>query len=197
MNKEAIADCMQPNTMIQSVYFHSEKEVDMRKALQYLRQHPTYSAFFSRSRLLQFFVVDLKKMSFLLFISGGIAMLLSIALLMHLLQSIMEDGRKEMSIYYMFGERMQTLKEFYVQHILALVRKHTVAGCLMATLVVAVFVLMIYMKLSAAVTILLSLFLPLLVSAGYLLLLTLLTQQLVKRTCIVEELFCDEKNRNI
>lgn len=197
MNKEAIADCMQPNTMIQSVYFHSEKEADMRKALQYLRQHPTYSAFFSRSRLLQFFVVDLKKMSFLLFISGGIAMLLSIALLMHLLQSIMEDGRKEMSIYYMFGERMQTLKEFYVQHILALVRKHTVAGCLMATLVVAVFVLMIYMKLSAAVTILLSLFLPLLVSAGYLLLLTLLTQQLVKRTCIVEELFCDEKNRNI
>ena len=197
MNKEAIADCMQPNTMIQSVYFHSEKEADMRKALQYLRQHPTYSAFFSRSRLLQFFVVDLKKMSFLLFISGGIAMLLSIALLMHLLQSIMEDGRKEMSIYYMFGERMQTLKEFYVQHILALVRKHTVAGCLMATLVVSVFVLMIYMKLSAAVTILLSLFLPLLVSAGYLLLLTLLTQQLVKRTCIVEELFCDEKNRNI
>ena len=67
----------------------------------------------------------------------------------------------------------------------------------MATLVVSVFVLMIYMKLSAAVTILLSLFLPLLVSAGYLLLLTLLTQQLVKRTCIVEELFCDEKNRNI
>ena len=71
----------------------------MRKALQYLRQHPTYSAFFSRSRLLQFFVVDLKKMSFLLFISGGAAMLLSIALLVHLLQSIMEDGRKEMSIY--------------------------------------------------------------------------------------------------
>ena len=64
----------------------------MRKALQYLRQHPTYSAFFSRSRLLQFFVVDLKKMSFLLFISGGAAMLLSIALLVHLLQSIMEDG---------------------------------------------------------------------------------------------------------
>ena len=51
MNKEAVADCMQPNTMIQSVYFHSEKETDMRKALQYLRQHPTYSAFFSRSRL--------------------------------------------------------------------------------------------------------------------------------------------------
>ena len=46
MNKEAVADCMQPNTMIQSVYFHSEKETDMRKALQYLRQHPTYSAFF-------------------------------------------------------------------------------------------------------------------------------------------------------
>lgn len=197
MNKEAVADCMQPNTMIQSVYFHSEKETDMRKALQYLRQYPTYSAFFSRSRLLQFFVVDLKKMSFLLFISGGAAMLLSIALLVHLLQSIMEDGRKEMSIYYMFGENMYTLKGCYVQHILALVRRHTVAGCLMATLVVSVFVLMIYMKLSAAVTILLSLFLPLLVSAGYLLLLTLITHQLVKRTCIVEELFCDEKNGNI
>ena len=61
MNKEAVADCMQPNTMIQSVYFHSEKETDMRKALQYLRQHPTYSAIFSRSRLLQVFVVDLQK----------------------------------------------------------------------------------------------------------------------------------------
>ena len=117
-------------------------------------------------------------------------MLLSIALLVHLLQSIMEDGRKEMSIYYMFGENMYTLKGCYVQHILALVRRHTVAGCLMATLVVSVFVLMIYMKLSAAVTILLSLFLPLLV-------LTLITHQLVKRTCIVEELFCDEKNGNI
>ena len=92
---------------------------------------------------------------------------------------------------------MHTLKGCYVQPILALVRRHTVAGCLMATLVVSVFVLMIYMKLSAAVTILLSLFLPLLVSAGYLLLLTLITHQLVKRTCIVEELFCDEKNGNI
>ena len=91
MNKEAVADCMQPNTMIQSVYFHSEKETDMRKALQYLRQHPTYSAFFSRSRLLQFFVVDLKKMSFLLFISGGAAMLLSIVLLVYLFLSFMED----------------------------------------------------------------------------------------------------------
>ncbi|MFQ7539632.1 MAG: hypothetical protein ACLRL6_20825, partial [Clostridium sp.] len=108
MNKHAVADSMQPNSMIQSVYFHTEKEADMRGALQYLRQHPTYSAFFSRSRLLQFFVVDLKKMSFLLFMSGGCAMLLSITLLIHLLNLIMEDGKKEMSIYYMFGENMYT-----------------------------------------------------------------------------------------
>lgn len=169
----------------------------MRSALQYLRQHATYSAFFSRSRLLQFFVVDLKKMSLLLFISGGAAMLISIVLLVHLLRTIMEDGKKEMSIYYMFGERMRILKAFYEQHMCTILRKHIIAGCLMATLVVSIFVLMIYLKLSANITILLSLFLPLLVSVGYLLLFAVLVHQLVKKTCIVEELFSDEENRKI
>ncbi|MCR0327372.1 hypothetical protein MKA58_08200 [[Clostridium] innocuum] len=197
MNKHAVADSMQPNSMIQSVYFHTEKEADMRGALQYLRQHPTYSAFFSRSRLLQFFVVDLKKMSFLLFMSGGCAMLLSITLLIHLLNLIMEDGKKEMSIYYMFGEHMHVLKQFYEQHMSTLLRKHTIAGCLMATLVVAVFVGMIYLKLSADISILLSLFLPLLVAAAYLLCMIFLIHQLVKRKCIVEELFCDEETRKV
>lgn len=197
MNKASVSDSMQQNSMIQSVYFHTEKEEDMRSALQYLRQHATYSAFFSRSRLLQFFVVDLKKMSLLLFISGGAAMLISIVLLVHLLRTIMEDGKKEMSIYYMFGERMRILKAFYEQHMCTILRKHIIAGCLMATLVVSIFVLMIYLKLSANITILLSLFLPLLVSVGYLLLFAVLVHQLVKKTCIVEELFSDEENRKI
>lgn len=55
---------------------------------------------------------------------------------------------------------MHVLKQFYEQHMSTLLRKHTIAGCLMATLVVAVFVGMIYLKLSADISILLSLFLP-------------------------------------
>lgn len=197
MNKEAIASYMQENSRIESIYFHTETEADMRSALQFLRQHPSYSAYFNRSGLVQFFVVDVKEMGVLLLVSGGLAMLFMLALLVQLLRMLMDEGKKEMSIYYLFGERMDHLKAVYRRYMNAYIFRYTIIGCLLATLIVTVFVMMIYLQLSANATILLSIGLPLLVCVVFLISPLWLIQHLVKHRCIVEELLCDEERGKI
>lgn len=189
MNKNAIQEYMQPNINIQEVYFHTEDQEHMLQALQYLKGHQAYSSYFTNSLLLQFFVIDIKKVGPILYICGIIAFIIASCVTLRLLFQIFKEEKKEMSIYYTQGERMSVLKKFHVKQMLSHLIKSAVIACVGSMLIIAIFIQIIYRQLSADASILLSLLLPLIVTGLFILIAAVALHLITLKNDVVEDIF--------
>lgn len=170
-NRNVIDSFIEPNYRIKELYYHTNNMEDMKEALTYLLKDNTYVAYLSKPMLMQFFVVDLKSMSVLLFIGGGVALLTSIFVLLRLVRETLHYGYKEMSAYYMFGEQMIYIKRMYIQYFIDILSKRILISGIFATLIVSCFVFVIFFKIAMYGSILYNLLLPLGISVAMVLLL--------------------------
>ncbi len=189
INKNAVSECMQPNTSIQEVYFHTENQEQMLHTLQYLENHPTYSSYFTNSLLLQFFVIDIKKVGPILYICGIIAFIIAISVTLRLLFQVIKEEKKEMSLYYVQGEQMSTLKKFHIQQMLSHLMKSALIACACSMLIIGIFIQIIYYRLSADASILFSILLPVIVTILFILAIGVLLKIIVQKNNVVEDLF--------
>ncbi|MEG1474134.1 MAG: hypothetical protein RSC10_00150, partial [Longicatena sp.] len=132
--------------------------------LDYLHENNEYSAFLTNSSLLQFFlqflIVDLKKMSIFLLSSGVLALLAFLYMFIMIMKSGIEITGKEMTSYYLFGEKKSTIQHIYFQMFKDIVRKKIIFGWLCGTLLLALFVILIFVMLSLSKSAFLSLLVP-------------------------------------
>lgn len=184
---DTIQKDLRSNVAIQETYFHTDNKQDMKKALTYLLQHEQYSAFFSASGLLQFFVVDLKNMSVLLAVVGGASLFISLLLLMRYLHRAIRKLEKEMSVYFLFGETMQNIKKFYIRYFAGMLTRRVLFGGFCGTVILAGFILIIYFKLSMYTKILYNLLLPLVLALLFLLIVTVFLIQYMRRCEVIDE----------
>ena len=187
IRKDTIKDQLQPNVMIEETYFHTDNKEDMEKALTYLLDHERYSAFFSTSRLLQFFVVDLKNMSLLLAAGGGISLLVSLLLLVRYLRKAIHQLMKEMSVYFLFGETLRNIKKFYIRYFSGVLTRRVLFGGFCGTMILAGFILMIFFKISMYTAILYNLLLPLVLVLLFLMIITGFLFLYLHRASVIDE----------
>lgn len=192
MNPSVIEPYATQNSDIQEVYFQSDSEEDLRSALLYLRKSGQYAAFLSSSTILQFFVVDLKNLTTFLLIAGGSSFLVFAWLLQHLLCTAIAQLRKEMSIYYLFGERKKVLIQMYKHYFTDILKHQVLFGWLCGTLALGTFVLMIYFLLSATPSVLYSLVLPLVLAFLVFIIMKIVFILTLRKQDIIEESFEDE-----
>lgn len=197
MNQAVLKPYMNSNTKIAQMYYHSEQEKDMKQALSYLNTHPRYSAFFSKSLLLKFFVVDLKELNTLLSFTGAISLILAGILFYLLLFRSMEIKEKEMTVYYLFGESKQQLKQFYIEYMGSVLKRRILLGMLASLAILSVFVGMIYWKLSSRMTMFLNLLWPLVLSFLLFWLFVLSMRFVMKKRNVVEAVVLDEKQEDV
>lgn len=161
MNRNVIKPYLEPNYMIKELYFHTNDKGDMKNALQYLLDQNLYTAYLSKPVLMQFFVIDLKELSVILAIGGSIALILSVVMLLRILKEACSYLKKEISVYYMFGEQKKYIKRMYVQYFIDVLSKRISIGWILSTLVIAAYVLVIFFKIVMHTAILYNLLLPL------------------------------------
>lgn len=164
LNSTLLSLYEQENTSIQEVYYHPKNDSDLKSTLDYLHENNEYSAFLTNSSLLQFFlqflIVDLKKMSIFLLSSGVLALLAFLYMFIMIMKSGIEITGKEMTSYYLFGEKKSTIQHIYFQMFKDIVRKKIIFGWLCGTLLLALFVILIFVMLSLSKSAFLSLLVP-------------------------------------
>lgn len=192
MNENVIKPYLQPNYRIKELYFHTDNSNDMRDSLNYLLEHDQYAAYLSKPILMQFFVVDLKILTVFFAIGGGIALMLSVIILVRVVKDVCQYLKKEVSVYHMFGEQQKYIKRMYIQYFIDVLSKRILIGWIGGTLVLAGYVLVIFFKIAMETSILYSLLLPLGLSVLFLLCMMLILLTTLYREKVTDDEFTSD-----
>lgn len=180
------------NRYIKEAFYHSDDEADMRNALSYLNSQNTYGAYLMNSRILKFFVVDLKEITSFLMIAGTLSFVSYIAIMIFLLISSIHYMRSEYSIFYLFGEQKSAIRRIVMQYFNMVTWMRTLFGWFCGTLALGTFILMIYFTLSASKAILWSLILPLMLLLLCIVIMKIAYGLCMRNISVIEEEFHDE-----
>lgn len=192
MNQDVLNPYLEPNYMIKDLYFHTKDRNNMKGALQYLLEQNLYTAYLSKPLLMQFFVIDLKELCVLLAIGGSIALGISIMILLRVLKDACCSLKKEVSVYYMFGEQIKYIKRMYVQYFIDVLSKRILIGWILSTIVIAGYVLVIFFKIVMHSTILYNLFLPLALGILFLICIVIILFIALHKEKLIDEEFTKE-----
>ena len=192
MNTDVVNTYSSENIYIKEAFYQSADNDEQRKALSYLNKQPTYAAYLTNSRILQFFVVDLKNMNMILVMIGSSSFLLFIAIMIFLLRSSVNVLRSELSTYYIFGEQHSILKKVVLRYFESIVWMRSLFGWFCGSLALGTLILMIYFTLSASPFILWSLSLPLVLLSFILLIMKIAFKINMHSLSVIEEEFKED-----
>lgn len=116
MNKDVLLPYMKENYQVDKLLYQSDDREEMIETLNYLKEHEYYVAFVSNSRMFQAFVVDIKALKNVLLFIGISFLGLYLMGFLYLLDRNRRSNRKEMTIYYLFGETKQRLVLMYLRN---------------------------------------------------------------------------------
>lgn len=192
MKEHVMEAFLQPNYMIKELYFHTDNHNDMQYSLNYLLKHDQYTAYLTKPALMQFFVVDLKMLTIFFAVGGGAALALSVIVLLKVLHEVCRYLKKEISVYYMFGEQQKYIRRMYIQYFVDVLRKRVMIGWIAGTMVLAGYVLVIFFKIAMEPSVLYSLLLPLILSILFLISMVFILLVLLSREKVIDDEFtCD------
>lgn len=177
------------NAYIKEAFYHSDNEEDLQQALTYLNKDNAYEAYLANSRILKFFVVDLKEITSFLMIFSISALLAFFVIMGFLLADSIKYMRNRCTIFYLFGEQKSVLQKNIMRYFHMILWMRSLFGWFCATLALGVFILMIYFALSASSSVLWSLALPVLLLIGCVLMVRLIFYVIMKRSHVIEEEF--------
>lgn len=149
MNEETLSPYLKQNIMIDSVYYHSDDPSQMRATLDYLNEHGYYHAFVSNSRMFQVFVVDIKDLRNVLLFIGILFFLLYIIGFLYLIDRSRDTHKKEMTIFYLFGERRAQIEHIYVRNAMFHLLKYCVFAGIASLIGIYILVYFIYYEFSS------------------------------------------------
>lgn len=189
LNRDIVAKYSSQNHYIKEAFYHGRDTNDLRQALSYLNKQTLFAPYLTNSRILQFFVVDLKNMNTLFIILGTLSIFVYVMIFLFLLRSTIQLLRRELSTYYIFGERKSVLQKLMITYFHNVIWMRTLFGWFCGTLALGTFILMIYFTLSASQTILWSLCLPLLLLCITLVILRVACAITMRHLSVIEEEF--------
>lgn len=149
IQNESLKDYMIPNIKITNAIFQSDHEDELENALILLDHDDTYKAKLENSSFLQLLIVDVKNLTFF-FMVVGFTFLIGASILSFILVNKINDYlRKIYSVYYGFGESLQFLKQQIKFCFLEYWKKSLLLSTGIVTLIIWVYLLIIFITLSS------------------------------------------------
>lgn len=144
MNKDVLMPYMKENYQIDKLFYQSDDREEMIETLHYLKEHEYYVAFVSNSRMFQAFVVDIKALKDVLLFIGITFLLLYLIGFLYLLDRNRRSNRKEMSIYYLFGETKTRLEFMYLRNASFNLLRYSLFSGIASLIVIYILIYFIY-----------------------------------------------------
>lgn len=173
---------------IQSVYYHTTSETDLKNILSYLTKSDAYEAHLPQSNLFQFCVVDMKGLSSFLLICGSVLFAICLYVFILLQYKTKERLKKDMSIYYAFGMSESKLQSYYRKNAAAILWRGLRISTLISVLILGLMILIV-LKLSSSWSILLYLFLPCVFAIGIFFIFNLALFICLKKFTLLDETY--------
>lgn len=190
-NPSLLQPYMHKNIYIKEAFYHSDHDKKMQAALTYLNQKDAYSAYLTNSRILKFFVVDLKEITSFLCITGFIGLIGYCGIIVFLLWASIAYLRNETTIFYLFGERESILKRMIRKYFIMVAWTRSIFGWFCGTLALGILVLMIRYMLASSSYILWSLLLPAILLVLCMIIGHIAFYVVMRRSHVIEEEFHD------
>lgn len=173
---------------IESVYYHSAFDKDIKGMLSYLASSDIYEAHLPQSNLFQFCVVDMKGLSSFLLISGSVLFGICLYVFLLLQYKTKERLKKDMSIYYAFGKSKTQLQGYYRKNAATILWKGLRTSTLISIAILSSLILIV-LRLSSRLSILFYLFLPCIFAIGIFIVFNLGLYICLKKFHLLDEAF--------
>lgn len=116
VDNTAIHDLMVENVGYENIYYMNNDMDQIRNVLTRLEEHPLYEATLPSGMALQNLVRDLKDLDTFLLLAAAACLGVSLFLYLLLMYKAREHTKKEMTIYYTFGETRKSIIALYMKN---------------------------------------------------------------------------------